>query len=129
MSFRLLSCACSENQAVVCACVSTVRADLGQTRFQIEAKYGKQVGTLWAGNIEIGRLDPDSPTIGQALRRLEQSTRYPWELVGELKELQRIARTLFNQSEYAYPPSDADAREYILRCEKKRRQLHQSDQL
>jgi hypothetical protein len=30
--------------AVVCACVSTVRADLGQTRFQIEAKYGKQVG-------------------------------------------------------------------------------------
>jgi hypothetical protein len=30
--------------AVVCACVSTVRADLGQNRFQIEAKYGKQVG-------------------------------------------------------------------------------------
>jgi len=29
---------------VASACVSTVRADLGQTRLQIEAKYGKQVG-------------------------------------------------------------------------------------
>jgi len=47
--------------AVVCACVSTVRADLGQTRFQIEAEYGKQVGysfpdiddqTPWPANIQ-----------------------------------------------------------------------------
>ena len=53
-----------------------------------------------AGNIGVGRLDPDSPAIGHALRRLEGNTKYAGELFVELTELQRTARTLFNQSEW-----------------------------
>jgi hypothetical protein len=82
---------------------------------------------LLAGNIGLGRLDPDSPAIGHALQRLHQSTRYAAELVAELTQLQTTARTLFNQSVWAYDPSDEDARQYILRCEEARRQLQQTD--
>jgi hypothetical protein len=82
---------------------------------------------LLAGNIEMGRLDPDSPAIGHALQRLEQSTKYAWTLVAEIKHLQTTARTLFNQSAWAYDPGEADARQYILRCEEVRRRLQQTD--
>ena len=82
---------------------------------------------LLAGNIGLGRLDPDSPAIGHALQRLEQSTKYVWTLVAEIKQLQTTARTLFNQSAWAYDPGKADAREYILRCEEACRQLQQTD--
>jgi hypothetical protein len=82
---------------------------------------------LLAGNIGLGRLDPDSPAIGHALQRLEQSTKYVWSLVAEIKQLQTTARTLFNQSAWAYDPGEADAREYILRCDEARRQLQQTD--
>jgi hypothetical protein len=81
---------------------------------------------LLAGKIERGRLDPDSPAIGHALQRLEGSNTYPWKLVVELTDLQRTARTLFNQSPWAYDPSEADARQYILRCEEARRQLQET---
>ena len=82
---------------------------------------------LLAANIELGRLDPDSPAIGHALQRLERSTTYASELGVELTQLQTTARTLFNQSAWAYDPGEADAREYILRCEEARRQLQQTD--
>lgn len=74
---------------------------------------------LLVGNFERGRLDPDSPAIGHALQRLHQSTRYPAELVAEVTQLQTTARTLFNQSQWAYDPSEQDARHtyfVVKRC-------------
>ena len=82
---------------------------------------------LRADNIEIARLDPDSPGIGHAMDRLRHSLKYPPELVDELTNLQPTARTLFNQSSWAYEPSAADARQYILRCEQARRKLRQTE--
>jgi hypothetical protein len=82
---------------------------------------------LLAGNIERGRLDPDSPAICHALQRLHRNTRYAVELVAELTQLQTTARILFNQSVWAHDPSDEDARQYILRCEEARQQLQQID--
>lgn len=82
---------------------------------------------LDAGNIEMGRVDPDSPAVGHALQRLHHSTHYAAGLVAELTQLQITARTVFNQSKWAYDPQDAEARQYILRCEQARRQLQQSD--
>jgi hypothetical protein len=82
---------------------------------------------LRAGNIEMGRLDPDSPAIGHALHRLEGNTRYAGQLLHELADLHLTARKLFNGSNWAYDPQGAEARQYILRCEEARRQLQQSD--
>ena len=82
---------------------------------------------LLAGNIEMGRLEPDSPAVGHALQRLQGNTKYTGKLLVELTGLQITARTLFNQSSFAYNPSDADARQYILRCEEARRELQQSE--
>jgi hypothetical protein len=82
---------------------------------------------LLAANIGLGRLDPDSPAIGHALQRLEQSRQHFRTLASELNTLQRIARTVFNQSACAYDPTEADAREFILGCEEARRQLQQTD--
>jgi len=80
-----------------------------------------------AGNIEMGRLDPDSPAIGHALHRLEGNTRYAANLLHELADLHQTARKLFNQSKWAYDPQDAEARQYILRCEEARRNLRQAE--
>lgn len=82
---------------------------------------------LIAANIERGRLDPDSPAIGHALQRLHHSTHYAAGLVAELTQLHTTARTLFNQSKWAYDPQDAEARQYILRCEVARRSLRQTE--
>lgn len=82
---------------------------------------------LLAGNIEMGRLDPDSPAIGHALQRLQGNTKHSGKLLIELTGLQMTARTLFNQSAFAYDPSDADARQYIIRCEESRRELRLSE--
>jgi hypothetical protein len=82
---------------------------------------------LRADNIEIARLDPDAPGIGRTMDRLRHSLKYPPELVDELTNLQATARTLFNQSSWAYEPSAADARQYILRCEQARRKLRQTE--
>jgi len=82
---------------------------------------------LLAGSIEMGRLDPDSPAIGHALQRLQGNTNHAGKLLVELTGLQRTARTLFNHSPFAYDPSDADARQYILRREEARRQLQKTD--
>jgi hypothetical protein len=78
---------------------------------------------LWAGNIGMGRADPDSPAISHALQRLESSTAYPFELIVELKDLQATARKVFNESQWAYDPSESEAQDFILRCEAARRQL------
>ena len=67
---------------------------------------------LGAGNIEMGLLDPDSPAIGHALRRLEGNTRYAGKLLLELADLHLTARKLFNGSNWAYDPQGAEAREY-----------------
>jgi hypothetical protein len=75
----------------------------------------------------MGRLDPDSPAIGHALQRLQGNTKYAGKLLVELTGLQMTARTLFNQSPFAYDPSDADARQYIIRCEEARRELRLSE--
>lgn len=56
---------------------------------------------LWAGNIGMGRWDPDSPAISRSLQRLESSTTYPFELIVELRDLQMTARKVFNQSQWA----------------------------
>jgi TIR domain len=82
---------------------------------------------LRAGNVEMGRIDPDSPAIGHALQRLHHSTHYAAGLVAELTQLQITARTLFNQSKWAYDPQDAEARQYILRCEQARQKLQQAE--
>jgi hypothetical protein len=50
-----------------------------------------------------------------------------WTLVAEIKQLQTTARTLFDQSAWAYDPGEADAREYILRFEEAPRQFQQTD--
>jgi len=75
---------------------------------------------LLAGNIGLGRLDPDSPAIGHSLQRLEQSTKHAWTLVAEIKQLHTTAPTLFNQSPFVYDPTDADAHQYILRSDEAR---------
>jgi hypothetical protein len=81
---------------------------------------------LLAGKCEKGQLHPDSRAIDHALQRLESSTTYPLELVVRLKDLQATARKVFNQSQWAYDPSESEAREFILRCETAREQLRRS---
>jgi hypothetical protein len=78
---------------------------------------------LWAGNIGMGRSDPDSPAMSSALGRLESGTTHSFELVVELKDLRATARKVFNQSQWAYDPSESEAREFILRCEAASQQL------
>jgi predicted nucleic acid-binding protein len=73
-------------------------------------------GILMAANIGMGNTRPDSPSMGHALARLQNSPSFPLQLVEDLEQLRNIAVRAFNQSVFAYDPSPSEAKAFVTRC-------------
>jgi hypothetical protein len=69
---------------------------------------------LRAAKVPGENVQPDSEEISTSLKRLEADNQYPQELIRSIRNLQQIARKVFNQSQWAYDPSPKEAEEFVL---------------